>query len=398
MPKTQLMTNEQVLKAAGVTDTMIQAIKTADSDIAVNTLDAVYKILMSFVSEQRIEWANLRNPLDIFEKGYAVFNGGELNGMFQETLIPPNAKGTDGLYGGKAHVVASAQDPWDNQYYGTTPIQYTYGINCSIDRHVDQERQAFLMFLKRYSLIDFMKSGIQILEANGNGSRYAIENNVLNCEAFQYLPYADVPVFENAADLNAFMHKVYKMQSFPEANMQYKKTKFNTTRRNGDLVFVLDSEFAFDFASKFQYSSYLKPFMWRQSDRDGYEVQAERSRIVEVDALTPTVLPTGATGDVFDPLKLTAATLPTGTRLVGRIVDVNATKFGIGAFDSTTFPLSARVMHYDETRDYVFNMCDAYVNVPLLISDDFKADRIISVANVTPTPDPEDPKEPANPT
>lgn len=388
MPQTQLMTNEQVLKAAGVTDDMITAIKTADATTAVNTLDQVYKILMSFVSEQRIEWANLRNPLESLEKGYAVFNGGSLNGMFQETLIPPNAKGADGLYNGKAHVVANAPNPWDNQYYGTTPIQYTYGINCTIDRHVDQERNAFLMFLKEYSLIDFMKSSIQILEANGNGSRYAIENNVLNCEAFQYKTYATCPVWSNAADLNAFMYKVYKMQSFPESNMQYKKTPFNTTRRNGDLVFVLDSEFAFEFASKFQFSSYLKPFMYKTTDRDGYETQAERSRVIEVDALTPTQLPAGSTGDVFDPLKLTAATLPANTKLVGRIIDVNATKFGIGAFDATSFPLSARVMHYDESRDYVFNMCPAYVNVPILISDDFKADRIISIVDTTPAPDP----------
>ena len=54
MPKTMLMTNEEVLTAAGVTAAEIAAIKTADADISVHTLDAIHKKLMAFVYEQRI--------------------------------------------------------------------------------------------------------------------------------------------------------------------------------------------------------------------------------------------------------------------------------------------------------------------------------------------------------
>lgn len=375
MAKTQFMSNEAVLLAAGVTQEQINQVKTADSTVAVNTLDAIHNTLMSFVSTQRIEAANLRNPLASLEKGYAAFNGGKMNGFFQDTLVPVRAKGDNNLYGGKAYNPATpATNPWTDQNYGENPIQFTYGVNTKIERALTYDRNDFLMALNNEALGDYIAAKLATLEAENNGSRYAIENGVLNCEKFQYMDYASAPSFSNAADLNSFMHKVYKSQDFPETNIEYKRIKFNTTRRNSELVFILDSEFAFDFAQKFTFKQYLKPFLYRSEDSDTYGTEAERSRIIEVDKLTPT---TAANTEVIDPLNMTPAVIPNGKKLIGRIVDFNAVKFGVGMKNAITQPLDARKSRYQEISDYVFNMCGAYVNVPLLIDADFNFDRII---------------------
>lgn len=383
MPNKHVMSTEEVLTAAGVSSEEITAIKTADATTAVNTLDAIFNKLMSFVASQRVEKANLNNPLRVFEKGYAEFNNGKFNGLFQEILVQARDKGADNLYGGKSVVEKTVRNPFTTQDWGKEPLSYVYGINTKIERFLEYNRQAFLMALKENALGEFISSMIAVIEAESTGSRYIIENNVLNCERYQYDTYANAEVFTDAASLNAFMHKVWKMQDFPESNMQFKKVKYNTTRKNPELFFVLDSEFAFDMAQKFTFKQYLKPFLYRSEDSDNYGVQAEFSRIVEVDKLTATTLAANA---VLDPLKMTAATLPTDTKLVGRIVDWNAVKFGIGMKNSVTYPLSASVSHYDERQDYCFDMCDAYVNVPILINTKtFVADRIISIKDTTPT-------------
>lgn len=94
-----LMSNEKVLKAAGVTDEEITAINTADANVIVNTLEPIFNKLMSYVQIQRVEVARLDNPLRGLEKGYAAMNGGSLNGMFQEVLVQARDKGADNLYG-----------------------------------------------------------------------------------------------------------------------------------------------------------------------------------------------------------------------------------------------------------------------------------------------------------
>lgn len=384
-----VMTKEKVLKAAGVTDAEITAIKTADATTAVNTLDAIYNKLMSFVATQRVEMANLNNPLRVFEKSYASLNGGKLNGMFQEILLQPRAKGTNGLYGGKAVVENTVRNPYTSPDFGTDPLTYVYRVNSKIERYVEYNRDAFRMALMEGSLNDFIGGQIAMLEVEGAGSRYAIENNVLNCENYQYDNYANVPVFEDAATLNEFMHKVWKMQSFPESNMEFKRVKYNTTRQNPELFFVLNSEFAFKFAQDFTFKQYLKPFLYRSEDSDNYGVQAEWSRIVEVDKLTPTTLAANA---VLDPLNMTAATLPANTELVGRIIDWNAVKFGLGLKSAVSYPLSSRVSHYDESQDACFDMCPAYVNVPILINKNtFDSHRKIHIIDDTPATPPAQP-------
>ena len=376
MASKMLMTNEEVLTAAGVTAQEIAAIKTADATTAVNTLDAIHNKLMSFVSTQRVEKANLNNPLRVFEKSYAAHNGGSFNGMFQEILVQARDKGADGLYGGKAVVEKTVRNPFATQDFGKTPLSYVYGVNAKIERFLEYNRQAFRMALMEGSLTAYISDKVAVIEAEGDGSRYAIENNVLNCEAFQYDDYANVPLFEDPEALNKFMHKVWKMQAFPEKNMDYKREKFNTTRKSPELFFVFDSEFAFEFAQDFTFKQYLKPFLFRSEDSDDYGTQSgEWSRVVEVDALTPTKLAANA---VLDPLNMTAATLPANAKLVGRIVDWSAVKFGIGTKESVSYPLSASMSHYDERQDYCFNMCPAYVNVPILIdTTKFNAHRVI---------------------
>ena len=375
MAKTQFMSNEKVLLAVGVTPEQIAQIKTADAQNAVNTLDAIHNVLMSYVSSQRIETANLKNPLSELEKGYAVHNNGSMNGLFQETLVQVRDKGDNGLYGGKSYQPSQpATNPWTDQDYGKAPIQFTYGINTKIERSLTYDRNDFLMALQNEALGDYISAKLATLEAENNGSRYIIENNVLNCEAFQYTNYDEALSFSDPAELNAFMHKVYKMQDFPEANMQYKRIKFNTTRGNRDLVFIFDSEFAFDFAQKYQFKQYLKPFMFRSEDSDSYNVQTEKSRIIEVDSLTPTTLADNA---ILNPLYMQAKALTGGKKLVGRIVDFTAVKFGVGMKNAITQPLDARKSRYQEVSDYVFNMCGAYVNVPIIINADFSANRVI---------------------
>lgn len=381
-----LMTNDEVLLAAGVTQEEIATLKTVSSASEVGLLDPIFKKVYAYTYEQRIEWANLDNPLRDLEQSYAAFNGGELNGMFQETLIPAPPKGNNGLYGGKKYVAGQPQNPWDNLYFGEDPYVMPFILNAHINRSCDAELNTFLMYYKKYSMIDFVRSVAALMPEADKASRYAIENNVLNCEKYQYKTYATADVWEDAGELSKFMRKVYTDQRIPELNTQWKKLPFNTTRRNGELVFIMDKDFAYEYAQEFQFSSYLKPFMYKSQDRDTFNVEAERSRVIEIGALTPTTL---AANKVLDPLNMTAATLPANTKLVGRIVDMNAIKFGVGVVDSVAMPLGARTMHYDEVRDYCFDMCPAYVNVPILINTQtFTAHRQIHVVqdNLPATP------------
>lgn len=376
-----LMTNEEVLLAAGVTADEIASIKTADQTVKVNTLSVIYGKLMAFVYEQRIEWANLNNPLRSLEKGYASMNGGSLNGFFSETLIPTRKKGDNALYGGKPYIPGVITNPYTAQDFGEKPIQYTFGINAKLERSLNYDAPDLVMNLKDYSLISFIDGKLATLAAENNASVYAIENNVLNCERFQYKNYADADVFNTPDELNSFMHKVFAMQNYPEKNTEFKRVPFNTTRMQRNFVLIIDTQFAFDFAQKFQYKQYLKPFLFRSEDSDTYGVQEERTNIIEVDELTPTTL---GDGEILDPLKMTAATLPANTKLIGRIVDFAAVKFGRGQKTSVNKNLDSRTFWYNEIEDYCFDMSDAYVNAPLLINTEkFSADRIISVRNVS---------------
>lgn len=382
MSKTTRMTNKEVLLAAGVTEEQISAIDTADSAIAVNTLSAIHQTCMAFVNYQKIVWADLKNPLESLEQAYSTMNGGELNGHFTETFIPANPKG-DGLYGGYGHNPKAVKNYLAEQNWGNKPTQYTFGINASISREVDYNTDDFYMYFKKYSMIDFIRSQVAVLEANANASAYFMENSVLNCEDFQYLPYATAESFKSASDLNNFIGKVFDSQKFPEANTKYKKSKFNTTRRDGELVLIMQADFLRDFTNKFEFKSYLKPFISRTMDQNGYISEGEKSRIVLVDELTPTTLKGAQEArEILNPQKPIAATLPEGKKIVGRIIDTNAIKFGPGKFTSIEIPANDRVMHYAETRDYCINLCDSYVNVPLLIDSDYTSERIISVQNV----------------
>lgn len=373
-----LMSNEKVLKAAGVTDEEITTINTADANVIVNTLEPIFNKLMSYVQTQRVEVARLDNPLRGLEKGYAAMNGGSLNGMFQEVLVQARDKGADNLYGGKKYAPKTITNPYVTFDYGKDPLSFIYKINAKMERMIDYDAADMLMALKNNSLDDFIMGKLAVLQSENNAAEYVMENNVLNCEEYQYDTYANVQKFSDAASLNAFMHKVFAMQRYPESNMQYKKVKFNTTRGTGDFVLIIDTQFAFDFAQKFTYKQYLKPFLFRSEDRDNYGMQEERSRIIEVDALNPTML---AANTNLDPMNMTKATI-TGGKLIGRIVDFNAVKFGLGFKSAISKPLNARTTYYNEIQDYCFDMCPAYVNVPLVITDDFKSDRIISVSNV----------------
>lgn len=383
MSKSMLMTNEEVLLAAGVTADEIASIKTADQTVKVNTLSAIYGKLMAFVYEHRIEWANLRNPLRILEKGYASMNGGSLNGFFSETLIPTRERGANNLYGGKPYIPGGAiTNPYTTINYGANPLQYVFGINAKIERNLNYDAPDLVMNLPDYSLISFVDGKLATCAAEDNASVYAIENGVLNNERFQYKNYADCEVFTDPKRLNSFMHSVFAMQNYPEANTQFKRVPFNTTRAQRQFILIIDTQFAFDFAQSFQYKQYLKPFLFRSEDSDTYGVQEERTNIIEVNELTPTTL---AENEILDPLNLTQATLPANAKLIGRIVDFNAVKFGRGLRTTVNKNLNSRTFWYNQIDDYCFDMCDAYVNVPLLIdTTKFNADRIISVQNVTP--------------
>lgn len=388
MSKTHFMSNKEVALASGVSEAEYNLIMNADAQTAMGTLDPIHKVLMSFVNEQRIEWANLNNPLEPLFQSYASLNGGSFNGLFSETLIPPNAKGDDGLYNGKAYTPGSPQSPWTNVNYGTKPIQYTYGINEKITRNVTWNRVDFLPYFKDYSLIDYVRSSQSILQANADATEYVLANKVLNCEKYQYSTYATANVWTKAEDIGQFIYSVFTDQAFPEANMRWKKTKFNTTRRNGELVLILQKDFFHKYAQQFQFSSYLKPFLYVSQDAgagelDRWKVGEERSRIILVDELTPTTL---GENQILQPRLLQPATLPANTSLVGRIIDMNAVKFGVGTMTSVEIPLSSRDVYYEETQDYCFNMCDAYVNVPILVSSDFEFNRIIYTKSVTDTP------------
>lgn len=382
MSKTQLMTNEEVLLAAGVTADEITAIKSADALVRTNTLDAIYNKLMAFVYEQRVEWANLDNPLRSLEKGYAALNGGSLNGFFQETLIPVRAKGANGLYGGKNYTPKPITSPWDasNIDYGAEPIQYTFGVNTKWERRLTYDRDDLLMNLKDYSLASFIDGKLATIDAEGNASRYAIENATLNNERFQYKKYANCPVFENPSDMLEFMYKVFSSQRFPDTNTEFKKTPFNTTRKARNYVLIIDTNFAYLVANHYQFKQFLKPFVFKSEDSNNYGVEEERTRIIEVDALTPT---SSSETAVFDPSNQPAATLPANAKLVARIVDFNAVKFGVGKKSTLNIPLNARTYQYDEIEDYCFDMCDAYVNVPILINTaTFNPNRIFYTSSV----------------
>ena len=378
MPNKFLMTNEQILRTAGVSQDMINAVKTADSSTAVNTLDPIFNTLMSFVMSQRVEIANLNNPLRILEQSYANHNGGSLNGLFQEILIPTRDKGENNLYGGRNRVVKEVKNPYTEQDYGKEPLQFTYGINAKMERDISYDRGDFLMALKEGSLIDFMKSRIATMESENNGSRYIIENNVLNCERFQYADYDNAQSFSDAFSLGAFIHKVFKMQDFPEKNMDYKRIKFNSTRKNSNFVLILDSEFWYEYSQKYQFSSFLKPFIFKSQDKDTYGTEMKVDRIIEVDELKATTL---AENSILNPMNMTSKQLENGKKLIGRIVDMNAIKFGVGLKTSISKPLDSRVSYYTEASDYCFNMCGAYTNVPLIINKDFDYNRKIFVMN-----------------
>lgn len=376
-----LLSNKNVLKAAGVADDEIAKINTADANVVVNTLDPIFNKLMSYIQTIRVKVARLNNPLKGLESSYAALNGGELNGMFEEVLVPARDKGANGLYGAQNYSPKTIVNPYTTQDFGKDPLSYLYKINTKIERYLDWNAADMLMALKKDSLYQFVEGKAATLEAEDNATSYIIENNVLNCEEFQYDTYANVTKFKTAAELNAFMHKVFAMQRYPESNMEYKKVKFNTTRGTGEFVLILDTQFAFDFAQKFTYKQYLKPFLFRSDDSDDYGIQEERSRIIELDALTPTTL---AANTNLDPLNMTNVTITDG-KLIGRIVDFNAVKFGIGFKSAISKPLNARTTYYNEIQDYCFDMCPAYVNVPLVIANDFESDRKIHIVNDTPT-------------
>ena len=374
MPKKMLMTNEQVLRAAGVSQDLINQVKSVDTSTAVNTLDAIFNTLMSYVSTQRIEVANLKNPLSVLEQSYASFNDGSLNGLFQEILIPVRDKGENNLYGGRVRTVGDVKNPYASQDYGKKPLEYTYGINAKTERDINWNREDFLMALKEGTLSEFVRSRIATMESENNGSRYIIENNVLNCEKFQYKDYDEVESFSNAFDLSAFIHKVFKMQDFPEKNMDYKREKFNTTRGTGNFVLIIDTEFWYKFSQKYQFSSFLKPFVFKSQDKDTYGTEIKVERIIEVDKLKPTTLSENA---ILNPMNMQEKVLSDNKKLIGRIVDMNAIKFGVGAKTSVSYPLDSRTSYYTEANDYCFNMCDAYVNVPLIVDENFDFDRVI---------------------
>lgn len=376
----KLMTNERVLKAAGVTDAEITTIKTSDATTVVNTLDPIFERLMSYVQTQRVEVARLNNPLRGLEKSYAELNGGRLNGMFQEILVQARDKGANNLYGGNKYTPKSITDPWAAQDYGKEPLQYVYNVNAKVSRKLDYNRDDLFMALKNETLGRFIQDKLAVLESEYNASEYVMENNVLNCEVFQNTNYSAATTFSEADVLDSFIHKVFAMQRFPDQNTQYKRVPFNTTRGTGEYVLIIDTQFAYDFAKKYNFKSYLKPFVFRSEDSDKYGVQEERTRIIEVDSLNPTTLAANA---ILDPLNMTATTI-TGGKLIGRIVDFNACKFGMGLKSAVSFPLDARTSHYDSVQDYCIDMCPAYVNVPLIISNDFDFNRKIYTVDATP--------------
>ncbi len=380
MSVTQLMTNEEVLTAAGVSASEIAAIKTADATTQVNTLDAIFNKLMSFVYAHKIELANSRNPFSVLERSYASMNGGSLNGLFQETLVPYREKGTNELYGGSVYSPTAIKNPWTTQDYGADPIQYTFGINAKVERDLDYDRIDFLMALNNEALGSFISAKLATLAPETLSSNYIIENKVLNCENYQYTNYSSAASFDNSYDMNNFIHKVITDQDYPDTNITYKRTKFNTTRGAGDIAIILQKDWWFDYCQRFQFKQYLKPIIFKSQDRDTYGSTQEVNRIILVDSLMPTTV---ASGSILNPLSMTTQTLPTNTELVGRLVDVNAIKFGIGTKSAVSFPLNSRTSHFTEATDYCFNMCDAYVNVPLLASTTFDKNRIVYTESVS---------------
>lgn len=386
------LTNDQIMLAAGITQAQINAVKTADATTAANLLEAIHNKIISFIYSMSVEYANLSNQYSVFEKGYAAHNGGSLNGMFEEILVPTRAKGTNGLYGGRPYTPGQPLNPWDsdNIDFGADPLVRVYGINTKIERGLNWDMYDFLQALNEGSLGRYVAAKKATIAQEGYGSRYAIEGNVINCERFQAFDYADAPIHTNAAELNKYVHKVWSSQKYNEANTQFKRVPFNTTRGISRLFFILDEDFWFEFAQDFQISNFLKPFIYKSADIDtfGQEVTVEKTTVL-VDKLTPTTL---AANQILDPLNMTPATLPTGSKLVGRIVDWNAVKFGLGVTPTMEKQLDPCTWYHSEVHQACFDMSDCYVNVPILVStDNFDAHRKFHIINDTPTPDPEEP-------
>lgn len=386
MAKKPILTQEEILLAAGVTQAEINAVKTADATTAANMLSAIHKKLISFVYSQVVEYANLSNPLSVFEKSYSYHNAGSEHGFFQEVLVPTRAKGANALYGGKPYIPGKPLNWYDtdNIDFGADPISYMFGINAKIQRDLNYDPDDFLMALNNNALPKYISAKKATLIQEGYGARYSMENNVINCEKFQYDDYANVPVYSDAEALNLAMHEIWTSQKYNDTNTKYKRTKFSTTRGISRLFFILDENFWYEFAQNFQIKEYLKPFVYRSSDIDTYgaEVTVDKTMVL-VDKLTPTTLATNA---ILDPTNMTAKTLPANTKLVGRIVDWNAVKFGLGRVSVMEKPLDARTWIHDEIADLCLDMCDAYINVPILISDTFESHRLFYINDKTPTP------------
>lgn len=383
--KNAVLTNDQILKAAGVTEEQITAIKTADATTAANLLEAIHKKLISFVYAMYVEYANMSNPLSALEKSYADHNGGSLNGMFEEILVPVRSQGANKLYGGKPYTPGQPDNPWDNIDYGADPIAQIFGINTKIFRHLNWDSDDFLQALNNEALPRYIQAKKATIAQEGYASRYILENQVLNCERFQYKNYADVPVHTDSSELDSWIHKVWTSQKYNEANTEFKRVPFNTTRGVSRLFFILEEDFWYDYAKSYQLSGFLKPFIYRSEDRDNYgvEVTAENS-IIMVDKLLPTTL---SETQILDPLNMTEAQLPANTRCVGRIVDWNAVKFGIGVTPVNEMRLDPCVWDHQEVQQLCLDMSDAYINVPILINTStFDANRKFHIVNDTPTP------------
>lgn len=378
-----VFTNDEIMLAAGVTADEIASIKTANATTAANFLEAIHDTLISYVHSMAVEYANLSNPLSVFEKSYAEHNNGSLNGMFEEILVPTRDAGTNGLYAGSAYTPGAPTDPWTAIDFGKAPLSKIFKINAKIKRHLNWDREDFLMALNNNALPNYLAAKKATMIQEGYGARYNIENNVLNCERFQYKDYSAVPVHTDASELDSWIHKVWTSQKYNGTNTEFKRVPFNTTRGISRLFFILEEEFWFDYAKNFQLKEFLQPFVWRREDSDefGTEVTAENT-VVKVDKLTPTTL---AANQILNPLNMTAATLPANTKLVGRIVDWNAIKFGMGVRRPLNIPLDPNTYDEQVIEQYCFDMSEAYINVPILIStNSFDSHRKFHIIDDTP--------------
>lgn len=369
--KDMILSNAAVLKAAGVSDELIGKIKTADAATNVNTLSAIYNVLMGVVRSTHMELAKASNPYGVLERGYAEFNDGSQNGFFREILRPMRDKGANQLYGAENYNVKVPKNPWTAQDYGKEPIQYLFGINAKIERDLDWNIADFAQVLLESDVKEWMRINLATLAEEDRGMMYAIEDRCINAEEFQNATYASQPVQKTASELNLYIQKVFDSQRFLETNVAYKRVPFNTVRETKrDLVLIMQIDFYREFAEKFQFGSFLKPFAFSEWDNNGNVTSRQVDRIILVPSLTASKISTSGNGE-YDPIKIneTPPTMPANSKLIGRIVDANAVKFGRGRFDAADIRLDARKFHRTEVSDYCFNMCDGYVNVPLIVSD-----------------------------